>query len=427
MQRPVRDMPIIRSLMEADFYKFTMGQLIHRLWPDVMVTFALTCRTKGVKLGRVLDIGQLREELDHCRTLSFSNSELHYLRGTNEHGDRMFDEPYLAEHLRGLRLNDYDLEVLSDGDLRLEFSGPWKTDSYWETLALSIINELYNRALLKNLSRFERDVLYAQGRLRLMEKIRRLRQHPGITFSDFGTRRRFSGDWQYYIDEVLAAELPGQYLGTSNTHAAMETGVVPMGTSAHELPMILTGIINQTASSVRLAQRDVVNQWWQRYGHGLSIFLPDTYGSSYFLGMLDETDLKRWKGFRQDSGVPEEFGEMVISAYEQVGIDPKKKLVVWSDGLDIDRIIELHKKFDGRIKTSNGWGTSLTNDLWDKTRCNDLWYGPLSLVIKPVRANGKGLVKLSDNLEKAIGQPTDVARMKELCGYMNTYRETCTY
>ena len=130
--------PIVRSRLEPDFYKFTMGQLIWRKYRAVETTFSFKNRTAKARLGRILDVGELREQLDHARSLMFTNSELHYLRGTNEYQDRMFDERYL-EFLRALRLPDYDLETRGD-DLVLEFSGAWAEVTYWETIALSIVN-----------------------------------------------------------------------------------------------------------------------------------------------------------------------------------------------------------------------------------------------------------------------------------------------
>jgi nicotinate phosphoribosyltransferase len=417
-------MPIIRSPLEPDFYKFTMGQLVFERHPTVSVTYAFRNRTVNVHLGRILDLGELREEFDHVRSLRYTNSELHYLRGTNEYGERMFSEPYL-QFLKDLRLPQYELESVGD-ELRLEFGGTWAEGIYWETIALSIVNEVYYRTITRGLTRFERDAIRANGQLRLMEKIRILRKHPDIVFSDFGTRRRFSNDWQLYVDEVLRNELPEQFLGTSNTYAAMQLGLVPMGTSAHELSMVLAGITDGE-DWLRRSQRQVVTEWWEAYDHGLSIFLPDTFGAEFFFGLLSGEELQNWKGFRWDSGDPFAFGERVIRLYEEHGVDPKMKLLVPSDGLDLPMILKLHAHFKGRIRVSYGWGTGLTNDLLDNTQQHGQWFGPLSLVVKPVQANGRNLVKLSDNLAKATGRPEDIKRYKQAAGYTGTNFEACKY
>jgi nicotinate phosphoribosyltransferase len=415
--------PIIRSRLEPDFYKFTMGQLIWRKYPEVEATFAFRNRTPQGRLGEVLDLGELREHLEHARSLRLTNTELHYLRGTNEYQQRMFAEDYL-EFLRDLPLPDYELRR-NGSDLEIEFSGRWAEVTYWETIALSIINELYYRTLLRTLSPFEREAIHATGIVRLQHKIAVLRSRPDISFSDFGTRRRFSGPWQHYVDEVLMAELNGgdvhgPFLGTSNTYAAMTTGLVPMGTSAHELPMIMAGILDPGEPDpawLRQAQRQVIDDWWEQYGWGLSIFLPDTFGSDFFFSMVTADDLQRWKGFRWDSGDLFAFAERVLRAYRDAGIDPVEKMLVPSDALDLPMIVDAQDRLGGRIRMSYGWGTGLTNDLLDGQMHGGRWFGPLSLVIKPVRANGRGLVKLSDTPAKAVGAAGNVERYKRAAAY----------
>jgi nicotinate phosphoribosyltransferase len=415
--------PIVRSRLEPDFYKFTMGQLIWRRYPQVRTTFTFQCRTPKARIGDVIDIGELREQFDHARALTFTNSELHYLRGTNEYQQRMFDEDYL-DFLRGLRLPEYRI-ARRGAELELVFEGPWREVTYWETVAISIVNEMYYRTLLRALSRFEREAIVAQGIIRLREKIHALRRAPDVVFSDFGTRRRFSGTWQHYVDDTLMQELnggssEGQFLGTSNTYEAMVSGLMPMGTSGHELPMVVAGLLDQGDDDpdwLRKAQRQVLDDWWEQYGWGLSIFLPDTFGTDFFLTLVGPDDLRQWKGFRWDSGDLGEFGERIVRLYEEHGIDPKEKVLVPSDALDLSVILDAQQRFGGRIRMSYGWGTGLTNDLLDNVMMGDRWFGPLSLVVKATHANGRGLVKLSDNPAKAIGEPKDVERYKRTAAY----------
>ena len=415
--------PIIKSRLEPDFYKFTMGQLIWRKYGDIDVTFSFKNRTPQARIGEVVDLGELREQFDHARSLTITNSELHYLRGTNEYQQRMFDEEYLAFHRR-LRLPDYYLE-LKGGNLDVTFSGRWAEVTYWETIALSIINETYYRTLLRTLSTFEREVIFAEGIRRLRDKIGVIRKRADISFSDFGTRRRFSRKWQHYVDETLMQELnrgsfEGQFLGTSNTYAAMTTGLVPMGTAAHELPMVIAGILDAGESDpqwLRRAQRQVLDDWWEQYGWGLSIFLPDTFGTDLFFTVVTPEDLRRWKGFRWDSGDVLEFGERIMRAYEEIGVNPNDKMLVASDALDLPMILDVQRQLGPRIRVTYGWGTGLTNDLLDSVMVGNRWFGPMSLVVKPTRANGRGLVKLSDNPAKAVGQADDVARYKRAAGY----------
>jgi nicotinate phosphoribosyltransferase len=405
---------IIQSLLDTDFYKFTMGQVVFKEFRDVHVRYALRFRTKGVNLVDHIDIDELRYQLDLVRHFRFNNSDLHYLRGTNEYGERMFSEDYL-DFLRNLELPDY---TLSDS-LDLEFRGPWSTTIYWETYALSIISELYYRGLLSKMSDFERDVIFAQGKVRLDDKIKKLRTRPGLTFSDFGTRRRFSRAWQEYIVKTLAEELPiSQFLGTSNVQIAMDYGLVPMGTSAHEMYMGISGIMHGSDDEIRRSHNEVLKLWYKHYGKGLSIALTDTYGSDFFFRDMNREQAELWRGLRQDSGNPYIFGEKAIRFYNGYDIDPATKLIVFSDGLDVVTMINLYDTFTGRIQVTDGWGTNLTNDLG---------LPPISMVVKLIESNGHGTVKFSDNLAKAIGKPEDIERFKKIFGYDSTYSASCTY
>src|SRR3989344_2234943 len=265
------DKPIIRSALENDFYKFTMGQLVFNKYKDVPVEFELKNRTKEVKLADVIDEGELRENLDEVGKLKFNKTDIHYLRGTNEYGDRMFSEEYL-QFLENFCFPEYELGNV-DGEYSLKFIGKWSEITYWEIPALAIINELYYRSLIKskNFTKLNNDLIYATGKSRLAKKIQILKLNSDITFCDFGLRRRFSSEWKDYIDEVLAEELPEQFLGTSNTYIAMKHGLLPMGTSAHELFMAMSGIVHSNYFTIGKSHNKVLQNWWELYGYGLSV------------------------------------------------------------------------------------------------------------------------------------------------------------
>ncbi len=412
---------IIESLLDIDFYKFTMGQLIFHRYPDVPVKYALKVRTKNVRLATHISEADLRRELDHVQTLRFKNSELHYLRGTNEYSDRMFKEDYL-EFLKNLALPYYALVRVGD-DYELTFEGLWAETIYWETIALAIINELYYRSLMSEKTPFEQEVVYATGKMRLAEKIKKLRANRQITFSDFGTRRRFSREWQEYVVKIFVAEVPKQFLGTSNVLLAYKHNLLPMGTAAHELDMGVSGIMHGSDEEIRASHNKVLRDWWDEYGFGLSIALTDTYGSDFFFSDMTKEQAEKWKGLRQDSGDPIEFGEKAIRFYKNHGIDPRAKFIVFSDGLDVDLMIKITNHFRNRIKfaffkTTYGWGTNATNDLGPD---------PISMVIKLVESCGHGTVKLSDNLAKAMGKPEDIERFKKIFGCTTTLNEECKY
>jgi nicotinate phosphoribosyltransferase len=414
------DKPVIHSLLDVDFYKDTMGQAIFHRHAAVPVKLAFQNRHKQVRLAECIDIAELRENLDHVRSLRFTRQELHFLMGTFEYSQPMFKLDYI-EFLQTFRLPEFHLES-RDGQLVLEFIGAWASVSRWETLALQIVAELYGEYQT-------RDLPWPEGERRLAEKIKAFKANPEIAFSDFGTRRRFSRTWQEHVVERLAEQFPApsvfvdnrQFRGTSNTLLAMKYGLTPMGTNAHELPMVYSAIYRKDdekagrlVSSVR-----VLEDWEAEYDLGLSVFLPDTYGSDYFFSnVVPKRMLETWKGSRHDSGPPKEYGDKVIRIYESAGIDPSTKLIVFADGLDAPLIDELERYFRGRIQTTFGIGTNLTNDLGP---------APLSIVVKPVAANGLPVAKLSDNMAKASGDPGEIDRVKRLVGYTVGFAEVCRY
>lgn len=392
-----------------------MGQVVYRKYKDVNVKYEFKNRSK-VDLYQFIDLDELKEQLDHIMSLRFNNSELHYLRGTNEYSDRMFTEDYL-DFLKNLRLPCYDLQH-SGSSFSLEFEGPWSTAIYWETFALSIINELYSRAIFNTGRNFSRDVFRATGVNNLSNKISWLKRSGNVTFTDFGTRRRFSREWQDYVVSVMKDEFsPEQFRGTSNVHLAMKYGLLPMGTSAHEMYMVLAGLA-KSDDDIRNSHNSFLNLWWDQYGYGLSVALTDTFGSDFFFRDMTSWQAAKWKGLRHDSGSPTEFAKKAISFYEYYGVDSRDKLIVFSDGLDVDTIVGLHDHLEGKIKTTFGWGTNLTNDVGIKA---------LSLVVKPTVANGVGLVKLSDNISKAMGSPSDIERYKRIFNYTDAYNVECRY
>lgn len=422
----MKDKQIIRSLLEADFYKFTMGCLVWKLHPNVQVHYKFRNRTRSVPMADVISKGELREQLNAMRELRINKTEEHYLRGIDEYRDRMFPEGYL-KFLLGLRLPPYELRVV-DGQFEIEFAGKWSEAIYWETLVLSLLNHMYYEALERRMTRFERDTIRAEAIRKLAGKIRILKSRPSIVFCDFGNRRAWKREWEDYVVGVLSHELPAtQFLGTSNVYLAMKHGVTPMGTNAHELSMIYAALAQGregTDDAIRESQFQALRDWWETFGFGLSIVLPDTFGSDFWFQNMPEKIAHEWKGMRQDSMDPFEFGEKQMAMYARFGVDPRGKLLIPSDGLELDLILRLDRHFKGRIKVSYGWGTSLTNDT---VVIPEIGYQPLSIVVKPSEAEGVSTVKLSDNLAKATGREEDIERMKQVFGYSGARNVACKY
>jgi nicotinate phosphoribosyltransferase len=405
--------PIVRSLLDTDFYKLLMLQAIHARHQDVNVTFSLINRTRSIRLAEVIDEGELREQLDYARTLRFAKKELIWLAGNTFYGKKQIFRPEFLDWLAGFQLPDYDLRRV-DGQFELKFRGPWQETTLWEIPALSIINELKSRAALKEAGRFELDVLFARAKAKLWAKIERLKKLEGLRISDFGTRRRHSFLWQRWCIEAMKEGIGSAFTGTSNVFLAMENDLESIGTNAHELPMVYAALCDDD-ETLRQSPYRVLEMWKDFYDGNLLIVLPDTFGTAAFLEQAPDW-VADWTGFRPDSKPIIEAGREVVAWYRGRGRDPRQKIVIFSDGLDIDTIEEAHRTFRGDIRVANGWGTNLTNDFRGcATRPNQL-LDPISLVCKITDVNGRPAVKLSDNLSKATGPRDEIERYVRVFG-----------
>ena len=403
--------PIIRSLIDTDFYKLLMCQSVFRNKPDVQVRFSLINRSQQVPLARLIDEGELREQLDHIRTLSLSRGESTWLRGNTFYGKRQMFRSDFMEWFEKLRLPPYHLERVGD-QYELTFEGAWPEVMMWEIPALAVIMELRSRAVLRGMGRFELQVLYAQAMTRLWGKIEKLRGLDGLRIADFGTRRRHSFLWQDWCVQAMGEGLRGAFVGTSNCLIAKNRDLEAIGTNAHELPMVYAALADSD-DALREAPYRVLADWHEEHDGNLRIILPDTYGTIGFLENAPDW-LAGWTGIRIDSGDPAQGAEIAIEWWKSRGEDPKGKLVIFSDGLDVDTIVALQRQFHGRVRVSFGWGTLLTNDFRGLAAEDAL--APFSLVCKAVAANGRPTVKLSDNPRKAMGPEAEIARYKRVFG-----------
>jgi len=433
--------PITRSLLDTDFYKLLMLQFIWKCFPRTRASFSFINRSTDVRLADLIDVHQLREQLEQTRQRRFHKSELIWLAGNTFYGTRGIFEPAFLEWLESsFRLSDYELSV-KDGQFSLSFHGLWTETTMWEIYALSTVSELKTRSSLKRLSEFELDILYARAKTRLWEKMTRLRGVPGLSVSDFGTRRRHSFLWQEYVVKAMSDVLGTAFKGTSNTYLAYKHDLEAIGTNAHELPMALAAIA-QNDEELKSAQYRLLELWQQTYQGELLILLPDTFGTTQFL--RDAPDwVASWTGQRADSKDPFVAGDEYVAWLRQRGQDPRQKLFIASDALDVDAILGLHAYFAGtlrngatpadfrdvsdflderkwearrRIRFSAGWGTLLTNDFRDCNPQGDGAFNPLSLVCKLNDAEGRPAVKLSDNFQKALGPAAEIERYRRFFG-----------
>jgi nicotinate phosphoribosyltransferase len=401
--------PVVRSLIDTDFYKLLMCQSVFRNKPNTNVTFSLINRSDDVRLADLIDEGELREQLDHIRSLSLARGESTWLRGNTFYGKRQMFRSDFMEWFENMRLPDYHLEK-RDGQYELTFEGSWPEVMLWEIPALAVLMELRGRAVLKHMGKFELQVLYARAMTKLWEKIESLRKIDGLRIADFGTRRRHSYLWQDWCVQAMVEGLGNKFIGTSNCLIAMKRDIEAIGTNAHELPMVYSALA-QSDEDLAKAPYQVLADWHEEHDGNLRIILPDTYGTKGFLENAPDW-LAGWTGIRIDSGDPAEGAETAIQWWKSRGEDPTQKLVIFSDGLDSAEIHALYAKFAGRAKVSFGWGTNLTNDF--RGLVPDAGLDAFSLVCKAVSANGRPTVKLSDNPNKAMGPDHEVERYKRV-------------
>jgi nicotinate phosphoribosyltransferase len=386
---------IIRSLLDTDLYKFTMMQVVLHHFPGAQVEYRFKCRTPGIDL--VAHLEEIAGEVaDLCR-LRFTDAELAYLRSLR------FMKSDFVDFLGLFQFNRKYIEVGrggAPGEIDIVIRGPWLHTILYEIPVLAVVSEVYFR-------RTQPKADLAEGRRRLAAKIELVRTvEPALDFkiSDFGTRRRFSLAWHEEVIRTLKAEVPQHFAGTSNVLLALQHGVTPLGTLAHEYMQACQAL----GPRLRDAQVFALDKWAQEYRGDLGIALSDTYGTDAFLRDFDMYFCKLFDGARHDSGDPFEWGEKMIAHYRRNRVDPRTKTLIFSDQLSFPLAIEIARRFHGRAKTAFGIGTNLTNDVG---------FEPINIVIKMVECNGQPVAKVSDVPGKTVSRdPGYLAYLRQVYG-----------
>ncbi len=412
--------PIVRSLFDVDFYKLLMMQFVWKFFKSVVIKWAVTNRTTSVKLAEEINIDELRAQLDYVRTLRVTPQEQIWLRGQTFYGETgIFSSEFVAD-LATLQLPEFNLSE-KDGQIVLTAEGIWWQTILWETIFLSILNEMRSRAKLHSMSKSTLDIVYARAKVRLYDDLEKLKVAEVPNITDFGTRRRHSFLWQEHCVLTAAEVLGDAFTGTSNVYLAMKHGLEAKGTNAHELPMVYAALADGY-DQIKASQYKVLEDWGSMYGGNLRMFLPDTFGTTQFL--RDAPDwVAEWTGARPDSKPPLEAAHELLDYWKLHNQDPKEKLILFSDGLNVDTMITMKNIFNGVIgKIVNigfGWGTNLTNNFHNTVPNDANFLNPISIVCKVVEANGRPCVKLSDNIAKATGNRSEVQRYIDIFGNEN--------
>lgn len=384
---------IIESLLDTDLYKFTMMQVVLHHFPGAQVEYRFKCRTPGVDLTPYID--EIRREIGGLCRLGFSQRELEYLRSW-----RFFKSDFvdlLAMFHLDERFVSLQPSATATDEIDITIKGPWLHTILFEVPILAIVSEVYFRN-----TRPRPD--FDEGRRRLSAKIVQINAvaDPAFRVADYGTRRRFSRDWQDEVVRTLKADIGAKFVGTSNVMMALDHNLTPLGTMAHEYLQACQAV----GPRLRDSQVFAFNMWAREYRGDLGIALSDVCGMDAFLRDFDLFFCKLFDGVRHDSGDPFEWGEKLILHYQKMRIDPRSKVMVFSDSLDVPLAIRLFEYFKGRSQTAFGIGTNLTNDLG---------YKPLQIVIKMTRCNGQPVAKISDEPSKAMDyDPSYVAYLREV-------------
>lgn len=365
--------PIIVSLLDTDFYKFNMNQVIFHKLTHANGEYYFKCRNSDVTFSDEM-VEEINAQIDHLCTLRFKKKELDYLRSI-----RFIKNDYV-EFLRLWHpIRDYvDCHKNEDGELVCIIKGPCFSAMQFEIYLLEIINEVYFRM------KYNYDELVESAKERLEEKIEKMNNGTyTFSFAEFGCRRRLSREWQDYVVSQFVTRTKN-CKGTSNVYLAMKYGVTPIGTFAHEFVQMYQGF-----PSIPLAYTNhhALKDWLDEYQGDNGIALTDTLTTDLFLLDFDLLHASSYKGVRHDSGDPFEWGEKIIAHYQKLGIDPKTKSLLFSDSLDFDKAQRLYEYFKDRIKVTFGIGTFVSNDTKER---------PLNIVIKLQRINGRPVAKLSD-------------------------------
>ncbi|EHY78721.1 nicotinate phosphoribosyltransferase [Pseudomonas kunmingensis] len=391
---------IIQSLLDTDFYKLTMMQAVLHHYPNAEVEWAFRSRSAE---DLTPYLGEIRQQIEALAELQMTSEELAYL-------ERI---PYMQpDFIRFLGLFRFDLRYLhvniEDGELVMHLRGPWLHVILFEVPLLAIVSEVRNRARYP-------EVTLDQARDRLDEKLSWLcsqaseEELASFTLADFGTRRRFSFAVQAMVVDRLQRNFPGRFAGTSNVHLARTQNVKPMGTMAHEWIMAH----QQLGPRLIDSQVAALDCWVREYRGALGIALTDCITMDAFLRDFDLYFAKLFDGLRHDSGDPLVWAEKAIAHYQRLGIDPRTRQLIFSDGLDLAKALEIHRALVDRSNPSFGIGTGLT--------CDIPGVEPTNMVIKMTACNGQPVAKISDSPGKTMCRDEAfVSYMRHVFGVTNT-------
>jgi nicotinate phosphoribosyltransferase len=412
-------MSIIGSLLNNDWYKFTMPPVVRKHYRDVVVGVGFTNRNTDFPVADYVDLAELADELTALRELRFTQGELDFLRGLG-----VIDPEYI-DSLASFRMPEVYLERRGS-QIRMEAEGLWHAVMPVEVPALQIVTELVSRRLADHAGLTPRDIRTV-GYQRLDQWVELFQSNPHKKFAPFGTRRHFSTWWEYEATAYLVDKIPENIAGISNVGLAREFGYPLSGTIAHEYFMVPTmaAIALKFTNPIGYAQNEAMDFWEAEYADvwngGMLCAIPDTFGTDTFLRYFERERAEKWLTFKQDSGDPPVFVEKVVARLRELDVDPANYRINHTDGLNVAKTAKLMAYADthtAHYLDGYGIGTMISNNVGVLT--HSFVWKPIWVMVGSAKVPA---VKLGDNLKKATGNPAMVAEVKRLCGYTNTFSE----
>lgn len=395
---------ILNHFTDNDLYTFTCQYYILEKYPRAEVEYTFFDRNGTIYPKGFAEL--LRDQLEHMKDVVITDEEVEFMTRKC-----VFLPLWYFTFLRGYRFNPRELDIKQDeeGKLHISVKGKWFSTIMWEMPILSCISELSHR-LNGDFERYNLETESQKARLKTVQILQN-----GLKLGDMGTRRRFSFAHQDMVvgammDVFSSGSWEGRFIGTSNVWFAMKHNCTPLGTMSHQLISF-----EENVSGVFECNFNVMRKFSDVYDGDNGIYLYDCFGDNVFFSNLSKRMAMMYKGLRVDSGNEFEQIEKIISKYESLGIDPATKQVVFSNGLDIEKAIEIHKYCNGRLQDSYGIGTFLTCDI---DGCK-----PMNIVVKLTKGRitesreWHDCVKLSCNLGKTLGNKRKCEYLQEILSH----------
>ena len=390
-------MAIIQSVLDTDLYKFTTSYAYSKLYPRAYGQFRFIDRGKTTYPQGFAE--ELKKEIQEMSKLALTKDEASFL-----YRELPYLPPTYIDFVRGFRFDPEEVKVEQDaeGHLSIIAEGLLYRVTLWETPILALVSELYYKMLGA-----KPDMEYTERTI--ISKARKLAEH-GITFSMFGMRRRFSAAIEDRVTELLKEHAAGYLFGTSNVYYAYKHGLRVSGTHPHEWIQFHGAMFGY-----KMANYMAMEDWINVYDGDLGTVLTDTYTTDVFMRNFSKKHAMLFTSLRHDSGDPLQFTEKVIARYRELRVDPTIKYIIFSDGLDPERAIEIANYCKGRIGASFGIGTNLSNDVGNGVR-------PMNIVMKlwkckmTEKERWHPCVKLSDVDGKHTGEPEEIELAQRTLG-----------